>query len=390
MAELLFQGSPFEPGEIAKLECVRTGQLTMGRFTQEFEKSFAATVGSRYAVMVNSGSSANLLALSVLKQRRPDMTRIGVPAVTWPTTLAPIVQLGLTPVLIDVSLETLCLDDRQYGADIHGIFNVHLLGNPVKSCWPDQIEDCCEALGSRLDNMDHVGDHDHAGRRPHGMDHVGNQGQFGTYSFYFAHHLTTIEGGMVTTNDEQLYEELVMQRAHGWIRDLPAERQAYYRKKHPDIDERFLFPTLGYNLRPTEIQAELGLRQLKYLPQWHLRRFEIAMRFRDAAESRSCFLPYHVNPGVHSWFAYPLVLKDGGVEARKRLQAYLQLAEVPSRPIVGGNLAAQPFMQKFGIKNTDPLDNAEHIQRHGLYVPISQMLDEAQIVRTVDAIASWG
>lgn len=373
MSELLFQGSPFDPGEIAKLECVRTGQLTMGRFTREFETSFAATVGSKYAVMVNSGSSANLLALSVLKTVCPDIQTVGVPAVTWPTTLAPVVQLGMTPVLMDVELETLVAVDTPHDVDV--MFNVHLLGQPSLSHQGRLLlEDCCESLGTQYENG----------------THVGNYGSMGTFSFYFAHHLTTIEGGMIVTNHGDVYEELIMQRAHGWIRDLPPERQAYYRKKYPDVDERFLFPTLGYNLRPTEIQAELGLRQLRYLPQWQLRRFEIAMKFRDAAEASGRFLPYRVNPGVHSWFAYPLVLKEGGVETRKRLQSYLQLAEVPSRPIVGGNLAAQPFMQRFGIKNAAPLDNAEHVQRHGLYVPISQMLDEAQIIRTVDALASWG
>lgn len=373
MAEKLFQGTPIGASTVRDLECVRTGMLTMGRFTREFEESFAATVGSKYAVMVNSGSSANLLAVSVFKQAFPRITRIGVPAVTWSTTLAPLVQLGLTPILLDVDLETLCCVRPSIDA-VDGLFNVHLLGNPSPVYREFMIEDCCESLGTR-NNED---------------KHVGNRGQFGTYSFYFAHHLTTIEGGMVTTNDEGLYEELVMQRAHGWIRDLPAERQEYYRKKYPDIDDRFLFPTLGYNLRPTEIQAELGLRQLKYLPEWQLRRFEIAMKFRDAADASGRFLPYRCNRGVHSWFAYPLVLRDGGVAARKRLQEYFKLAEVPSRPIVGGNLAAQPFMQRFGIQNKQPLDNAEHVQRHGLYVPISQMLDDDQVMRTTDAIGSWG
>lgn len=369
MKDQLIPGSPIDPADIAELECVRTGMLTMGKFTELFEHEFAATVGAKHAVMVNSGSSANLLALSVLKTLVPSIRTVGVPAVTWSTTLAPVVQLGLTPVLLDVSTATLVVDKQLPPVD--ALMNVHLLGQLSPATAPYVIEDCCEALGTRNDGM-----------------HVGTQDDMGTFSFYFAHHLTTIEGGMVVTNNDDYYEELLMQRAHGWIRDLPESRQQYWADRYPEIDPRFLFPTLGYNLRPIEIQAELGLRQLKHLARWHRRRSEIAAVYQEAVGPE--FIPYQITPrSTHSWFAFPLVLREGGTDARKKLTHAFRIADIPTRPIVGGNLAAHPFMERFGIRNTDPLDNARHVQRHGLYLPISQLFSDSQVNLIADAIRHW-
>lgn len=364
--------APFTPRDIASLECIRTGQLSMGKFTRQFEQAFAKHVGAKYAVMVNSGSSANLLALSALKALHPEIRTVGLPAVTWSTTLAPIVQLGLTPCFFDVELDTLTLRDTYFPCDV--LFNVHLLGQPspaMVNMTSFVLEDCCESLGT----------HDRDGH------HVGTRCTAGTFSFFYSHQLVTIEGGMVVTSSEDYYEELVMQRAHGWIRDLPEDRREYWQHRHPDIDHRFLFPTLGYNMRPTEINAELGLMQLPHLEQWHQRRLDIALRMRAATTDG--FIPYRVNSGRHSWFAYPLLLERGGLERRTRLVKHFEMADIPTRPIVAGDLTSQPFMAKFGLQCIKPLNNSRYIQHNGIYLAISPFMTDEYVSRVCDAIAAW-
>lgn len=368
----LIPTAPFSSNDIASLECIRTGQLSMGRFTRQLEQEFAAHVGTKYAVMVNSGSSANLLALSALKTLHPEIKTVGLPAVTWSTTLAPIVQLGLTPVFLDVQLDTLTLGDKYYGCDV--LFNVHLLGQPspaLTNMTSFVLEDCCESLGTHYN----------------GGSHVGTKCTAGTFSFFYSHQMVTIEGGMVVTSSEDYYEELLMQRAHGWIRDLPEHRRAYWQQRHPDIDSRFLFPSLGYNMRPTEINAELGLRQLPYLEEWHNRRLDIAIRMRQATTDG--FLPYRINPGRHSWFAYPLLLERGGLERRARLVKHFEMADIPTRPIVAGDLTSQPFMAKYGLQCIKPLNNSRYIQHNGIYLAISPFMTDEYVTRVCDAIAAW-
>ena len=380
MKDQLVPSPPFGPETLQQLECIRTGELSMGRFVQMFETEFAKYVGTKYAVMVNSGSSANLLAVSVLKTLYPEIQTVGIPAVNWSTTIAPVVQLGLTPILLDVMPDTLVLSHAAPRCDV--LFNCHLLGQPPvvepTNC-RFLLEDCCEALGT------HYGEP--SSRSGTAGNHVGTNCDMGTFSFFYSHHLVTIEGGMIVTDSSKLCEELRMQRAHGWTRDLPPERQKYWSERSPHIDPRFLFPTLGYNVRPMEIQGELGLKQLPLIEEWHTRRFNIATQLRQATPNG--FLPYRVNTGRHSWFAYPLVLTDGGAARRSQLVNHFKLAEIATRPIVAGNLAAQPFMQRFGIRNLDPLPVADHIQRHGIYLAISPFMSDDAVTRTCDALAAW-
>lgn len=381
MKDQLVPNPPFGPETLQQLECIRSGELSMGRFVKAFETEFAKYVGTRYAVMVNSGSSANLLSISALKTLHPEIETVGIPAVNWSTTIAPVVQLGLKPILLDVDLSTLVLrqhvDER---CDV--LFNCHLLGQPPQvdtGTFKYVIEDCCEALGT------HYGP---AGRDTFGTGrHVGSDCDMGTFSFFYSHHLVTIEGGMVTTNSPELYEELVMQRAHGWIRDLGAERMKFWADRHPELDPRFLFPTLGYNVRPMEIQGELGLKQLPFVEEWQTRRFNIATQIRQATPDG--FLRYKIGEGRHSWFAYPLVLAEGGVARRQALVNHFQLAEIATRPIVAGNLAMQPFMQRFGIRNLAPLTNARHVQQHGIYLAISPFMPLAAVSNVCETLSAW-
>ncbi|MFN7139722.1 MAG: DegT/DnrJ/EryC1/StrS family aminotransferase, partial [Limisphaerales bacterium] len=250
---------------MAACQVLFSGQLTMGPLVEAFEKQFAEYAGSKYAVMVNSGSSANLLAVaaycdpdSPVQLKRGD--RVAMPAVAWSTSIWPWVQFGIEPVFVDVDPKTLNLDqaalERAYKVKpFKAIQLVHTLGN---GCEMGELlafakkhgllvfEDTCEALGSTYKSRV-----------------LGTLGVVGTYSFYFSHHITTIEGGMVVTNNARLYDILRTQRAHGWARQHSKYKK--YIRDNPDVDPRFLFISTGFNLRPMEIQAAFGQCQLRKL-----------------------------------------------------------------------------------------------------------------------------
>src|SRR5437667_10484732 len=250
------------------LSCISTllsGQLTMGQKVREFEKKFAEYCGSSYAAMVNSGSSANLRALSTLTNPVRNIhlkpgDKVAIPAVCWSTSLWPIVQMGLVPVLLDVDPCTLNLsiDSLKKSLSRHelkAILMVHILGNSteleslldiVHEKGLILIEDTCESLGSTFKSKMLV-----------------TLGDFGTFSFYFSHHITTIEGGMVLAKTEEDFDLLKCLRTHGWSREQ--SNRAQLERENPHIDPRFLFINVGYNLRPMEIQAAFGLEQLKRL-----------------------------------------------------------------------------------------------------------------------------
>ena len=267
------------------LSCIETllsGQLTMGKRVKEFEEIFASKVGAKYAVFCNSGSSANLLALSavtnpVYGQRLNVGDCVAVPAVCWSTSLWPIIQTGLTPVLIDVDPLTLNIDVDAFEKaivekNIKGLVLVHTLGNStnlssllevIEKNKIVLIEDTCESLGSTYNNR-----------------WLGTLGDFGTYSFYFSHHMTTIEGGMVVTNSEANYDLLKVLRAHGWSREQSNKTEL--EAENPHIDPRFLFVNVGYNLRPMEIQAAFGIEQIKRLDEMNHCRRENTRKIRNA------------------------------------------------------------------------------------------------------------
>ena len=234
-------------------------KLTMGEHVKEFENQFAKYVGSKYAVMVNSGSSANLLAVSAVcnpirKRRLLPGDRVYVPSICWSTSVFPLVQHGLIPVFLDVNFENLNIDIKDLDfQDIKGIMCVHILGNStrmfelIKICKEKEIiviEDTCESLGTLYKNKT-----------------VGTFGDFGTFSFYFSHHITTIEGGMVVCNEEEDYYLLKCLRSHGWTRDQNKKFDI------EGVDDRFCFINLGYNLRPMEIQAVMGKLQLEKIKE---------------------------------------------------------------------------------------------------------------------------
>lgn len=379
--------SSYDNDEI--LACIGTllaGQLTMGPKVRAFEDAFAKYLGVPHAVMVNSGSSANLLALSALTNparsaRLMPGDHVAVPAVCWSTSLWPVLQTQLKPVIVDVDPHTLNLSIPSLRAaleryPIKAVMMVHILGNStdmgellklVKEKDLMLIEDTCESLGSRYRN-----------------GYLGALGSFGTFSFYFSHHMTTIEGGMVvaqTREDDDLLRAL---RAHGWSREQ--SNRSDLEAKHSSIDPRFLFINAGYNLRPMELQAAFGLAQIERLDGMNRHRRDNARRLRDAfiahpRWSGQLLFP-QATPGLDPcWFGFPFIIAPEVKFTYKAFTAALLAAGIDTRPIVSGNMALQPALDLFDVDRTlGPFTGAQCVHDRGLFIGChAKPLDEAVI-----------
>ena len=378
------------------ISCIATllsGQLTMGAKVRQFENDFARYCGAPYAVMVNSGSSANLLALSVLTNplrsvRLQAGDKVAVPAVCWSTSLWPVIQLGLVPVLVDVDPLTLNLSIPSLQAalrkhQLKAVMMVHVLGNSTDMTALLElaaehrlllIEDTCESLGSTFN-----------GRM------LGSLGSFGTFSFYFSHHMTTVEGGMVLAQTEADYDLLKCLRAHGWSREQSNRPALEAQNSH--IDPRFLFVNVGYNLRPMEIQAAFGLEQLTRLDDMnHHRRANvqsIRQAFRRHPDWRDQLLFPEATPGLDAcWFGFPfLIAPSVDLDYQQFTQALLEHG-VDTRPIVSGNMALQPAVRHFNVDlSLGPYTGAQTVHDRGLFIGChARPLPAATIERLVDLI----
>lgn len=362
----------------ASIDVLLSQNVTMGRRVRAFEQEFASFVGTKHAVMVNSGSSANLLAIAVLRGLSlPNALRPGdeiiVPAVTWPTTVTPILQHGCVPVMVDVDRQTLNMVPERLEEALsqrtRGIMPVHLLGNPVDMAplmdfarrhdlWV--VEDTCESLGSSI-----------GGRQ------VGSIGDFGTFSFFFSHHITTIEGGMLVTDRDDLADLARSMRAHGWTRDM--SNRSELEQANPWIDPRFLFVNVGYNLRPTEIQAAFGSVQLQRLNEFNDQRRQNALYLIEQLEDLSGHLEFVTEQdGARStWFGFAVLTADGST--RRDLSDHLEARGIATRPIVAGNLSLQPAFRNSVHRVVGPLVNATVIGERGLFVGNHPSLTRAHL-----------
>jgi CDP-6-deoxy-D-xylo-4-hexulose-3-dehydrase len=338
----------------AAIAVLRSGRLTMGRLVREFEEALARWIGIGHAVMVNSGSSANLLLVDSLLRRshaNRAMLRPGdeilVPALAWPTTVWPLLQLGLVPVYTDVEPHSLALSldsaAQALSPRTRGLFLIHVLGQACEMgpytdfCSRHDlvlIEDCCESFGA-FDQ----------GR------HVGTFGLGGTLSHFFSHHLTTIEGGALITNDGALADDLRSLRAHGWIRDR-SDRERVARE-HPGLDPRFLFVMPGYNVRPMELQAAIGLvqlgkmdEQLRAHEQLAGRIFQWVSRYEPwlkmIGSERLQGVPATRQQRRHSWMNVPFLVGPEAPMTMDEVKARLETSGVDTRPIIAGNLLRHP------------------------------------------------
>lgn len=348
---------------------IASGMYSMGVNVQTFEHDFAQYVGSQHCVMVNSGSSANLLMVAALfytknanlKLQRGD--EVIVPAVSWSTTYYPLYQYGLKIKFVDIDLQTLNYDLDQLAQAVtdntRAIMAVNLLGNPNDFGRIQQIignrnivliEDNCESMGATFDGKQ-----------------AGTFGVMGSFSSFFSHHISTMEGGMIVTDDEELYQILLSLRAHGWTRNLPKQNHVCSDKSDDPFEESFRFVLPGYNVRPLEMEGALGIEQVKRLPQMIAERRENG-KLLQAAMSNHPDLLIQREIGASSWFGFSLVIRPGRRLTRKALVVKLAELGFECRPIVAGNFAKNEVVKYFDSEVHGVLKNTEHIDQNGLFV----------------------
>jgi CDP-6-deoxy-D-xylo-4-hexulose-3-dehydrase len=350
--------------------------LTSDRYTngprvREFEAQWAQWVGSKHALMVSSGSTANTLIMTAVKEKYgfKDGDKVLVPACTWVTNISPVFQSGFTPIFCDVNLNNYSFDIdhmkeiAKKHPDIKIVWVTHLLGfsaenEKYQEIFPNALilDDVCESHGCRGPN---------GVRR--GADSIA-----ASFSFYFGHHMTTIEGGMVNTNDTELYELMRMKRSHGLARESGNLKK--YADQYPDIHSQFLFMTDGYNLRSTDFNAVLGMSQLKRLDGMVAQRRKNFSRFVDIVNANhDKFYPVYDQAG-NSNFAFPFICRTP--EITKKMKQSFDAHGIEHRPIVGGNLLRQPFLKgyKFGTTRKDA--NVDLLNDNGVYIGNSHFVTD--------------
>lgn len=332
-------------------EVLSSGYYTQGKRVAEFERKFAAYLGVEHAIMVNSGSSANLIAVTAAYYAAmwdEDLTNgpigpgddVVIPALCWPTTLTPLINLGLRPVFCDIDPNSLNLTvetvDRVLTEKTRAVVAIPILGNPEGLA---ELRDYCQAKRLVLleDSCESLGAEGAGGEK------VGSFGLAASFSFYFSHHISTIEGGCIATDSLLLAELCRALRSHGWTRDLGETALARSMPTFDDVDDRFCFFLPGYNVRATEIAAALGTVQLGKLPELLARRQSIARKRLEAVEPfrDRVQIPGANNRAGHSWMAFPLILNSR--QERDRVRQSLEEGGIETRPIVAGNILRHPL-----------------------------------------------
>lgn len=353
---------------------------TTKRFTQftnvaKFEAAYAQWQGCQYCVYVNSGSSANLIMIAAASEMYHWATdaEVIVPAVTWPTTITPVMQSKYKPVFVDANLSDLSFDYDKLAAAITGktraIFVAHLLGFPADIKKIQQIigdrnivllEDCCESQGATID-----------GKK------VGNFGLAGSFSFYWGHHMTTVEGGMICTNDQEFYKLLLLKRSHGLARELPERFHADIKKKYPEIDFNFLFLSDGFNVRNTELHAVLGLSQLPKMNGYIDIRNKNYRSYLDICKNYEEHL--HVIKPIPGYSSFVLPFFFNDAKKKPLFQECMMKEGIESRPLISGNLLRQPFLNQY----YDPTNfkNADFIHENAFYIGNNQFVDDSRMER---------
>ena len=386
------------------IQVLRSGNLTMGSEVKKFEKLMCDYLDVKHFIMVNSGSSANLLMLEALL--RPTKTKprlhsgdgILVPAIAWPTTIWPIIQLGLIPLFVDVDSETLAIDliKAQQLIDstqvpVAGIFPIHPLGFAVPPSKIDPfaqkndlvlINDVCESLGSWSEGI-----------------HAGTSGIASSFSFYFSHHITTMEGGGIATNDSRYADDLRSMRSHGWSRDrLDANN---WTAQVPQNQAKFLFVSTGYNVRPLEIEAVIGSSQIKDIDAFVAKRRLIVQRVYNSllgSKMRIIGSETLLNKDLektHSWMLIPIfVFGENSIERKNQIIKKLEEKGVETRPVLTGNFLAQPAIKRISrfAVGSENFKIAQEITDNGFLIGAHHDLTESQIdflcetLRNVDSI----
>jgi CDP-6-deoxy-D-xylo-4-hexulose-3-dehydrase len=372
-------------------QVLKSGNLTMGAQVKIFENKMASYLGVEHFVMVNSNSSANLLMIEALLRPTVSKPRLNpgdsvlVPAIAWPTTIWPLIQLGLNPLFVDVDPQTLALDlvAAQELIDssripVRGIFPIHPLGYAIPPSKLDEftrkndlilINDVCESLGSWNEGK-----------------HAGTNGVAGSFSFYFSHHITTMEGGGVATNDSEYADDLRSMRSHGWSRDRSDVSE--WTNQVTSNDSKFLFVSTGYNIRPMEIQAAIGSSQIDQIETFVAKRRRIARSVFNALKGTQLSvigaetLATKQLERSNSWMLIPIRVNGSDAKARKkRILEKLDELEIETRPVLTGNFLAQPAIQRITRHAVDPeqFTAAADITNHAFLVGAHHDLLEEQI-----------
>lgn len=364
------------------MDIIASDKYTMGERVRSAEADFSQLFGSRYAVMVNSGSSANLLMVAALFYTSDNNIRLKpgdeviVPAISWSTTYSPLCQYGLKLKFVDVDKDTLNFDLNDLKEAVSEktklIFAVNLLGNPnsfseiqriVAPYNVPIIEDNCESMGAKIDDK-----------------FAGTIGIMGSFSTFFSHHICTMEGGFITTDNEELYHILISLRAHGWTRDLPKNNHVSGIKSDNPFEESFNFVLPGYNLRPIEMSGALASQQLLKLPGFVEVRRQNAQHFKSLFSKIEWLRTQH-ETGISSWFGFSLVLLDNAPISRSDLLHHFRNWNVDTRPIVAGNFLKNPVSKYFNLDASSSLENAEYADQNGFFIgnhhiDIKQKLDQ--------------
>ena len=355
----------------AAIKVIDSGFFTMGKKVKKFEEKFAKKFGSKYATMVNSGSSANLLMLSVLKNYKKIIKKKNIlkpniiaPSVGWSTSYYPICQNGFKINFVDINSETLNIDpeevERAIDRNTVAIMAINLLGNPCDFARLKEIakknnliliEDNCESLGAKYQNK-----------------FCGTHGLMGTHSLFFAHHMQTMEGGVILTDNKDVNDFLKSLRAHGWCRDLP-KKNNLYKKSNDKFKDHFVFITPGYSLRPLEIEAAVGLVQLKKLDKFMKIREKNSLIFKNLFENKNwCKIQKQEKKSFSSWYGFNLILTGPLKNKRKVIINKLQKNKIEVRPSMTGNFLNNPVMKFLDYSTKGSFKNSENIDKNGFFV----------------------
>ena len=358
--------STWDQAEFDAIKRVTESQVfTMGKEVEKFENQFADYFDSKYAVMVNSGSSANLLMIAALFFIKENNLKPGdeiiVPAVSWSTTYTPLQQYGLKVVFVDIDLKTLNIDINNVKKAItkktKAILAVNLLGNPCEFDELMQIskdkdifllEDNCESMGAKYKSK-----------------FCGTFGLMGTFSTYFSHHISTMEGGVILTDNEEIYHILLCLRAHGWTRNLPATNYVSGEKSKNSFEESFKFVLPGFNVRPLEMSGAIGQEQLKKLDNIVQGRQKNSKKFNQLFKNNNQIV-FQKEVYESSYFGFSMIFKDQNV--REKIISVLTKKGVEVRPIVAGNFLNNDVVNYFDYRISGKLENAEIVDRCGLFI----------------------
>jgi CDP-6-deoxy-D-xylo-4-hexulose-3-dehydrase len=378
MIKYKLASSTWDEKELQAIQSVIDRDMyTMGESVRQFENDFASYINSNFCIMTSSGSTANLLSIAALfYTKNPRLKRgdeVIVPAVSWSTTYFPLQQYGLKLKFVDIDLETLNYDLDALSSAITDktkmIMVVNLLGNPndfekinelINGKEIILIEDNCESMGAEFKGMQ-----------------TGTFGVMGTFSTFFSHHMATMEGGFVVTDDEELYHVLLSLRAHGWTRNLPKENHVS-NKSDDWFTESFRFVLPGYNVRPLEMSGAIGVEQLKKLPDFLKNRRENAELFIQLFQNNPDFIIQR-DIDKSSWFGFSLIIKPESQLKRKDVIQKLMDNGIECRPIVTGDFTQNEVMKYFDFEIHDELTNAKYLHENGFFVGNQQVLIEREI-----------